>query len=148
MRWLPNLKKNLPQRCQNKWDIFSNVCGLIRKPELYWNRVNLSVKNVPKNNVGIRRWHLKFRYSEEGTNLKKSSTYSVASNVKWKITFNFVAFSVYLNFKNNQQNWGGISTVPTCSAGPGISLIWEFVNSKYFGLVRCYEGKMWLPLRQ
>ena len=30
--------------------------------------------------------------------MKKSSTYSVASNVKWKIFSNFVAFSEYLNF--------------------------------------------------
>ena len=44
MKWPPNLK---------------NVCGLIRKPELQWNRVNLSVKNVFINNVGIRSCYLK-----------------------------------------------------------------------------------------
>ena len=46
---------------------------------------------------------LKFGRSENGTkfeiNLPLSNRhYSVASNVKWKIFSNFVAFSEYLNF--------------------------------------------------
>ena len=55
----------------------------------------------------VATWlHLKFRYSEKGTNLKKSSTYNLTllSSVKcykWKIFSNFVAFSEYLNFNRD-----------------------------------------------
>ena len=58
---------------------------------------------------------LKFRYSEKATKFEKifylkfDVKYWVASNFKWKIFSNFVAFSEYPNF--TKQNWAHLSNI-------------------------------------
>ena len=42
--------------------------------------------------------NVKFGYSENATKLQKKNFHWVASNLKWKIFSNIVAFSEYLNF--------------------------------------------------
>ena len=75
-------------KCQNKWDIFSNFCGLFRKPGLYRNSVP-----VVKNSKSISKNEKVQRHLSKMI-MKKNQKYQEYTNSRDKLRHEIVRFNL------------------------------------------------------
>ena len=111
-----NLVKNYFAKCFTwiDWSVPENDFEIVWESACFYELIKLSINIIADfDQIQVL---LKFEYSEKATKLKKNLPHKiwrswVASNFKWTIFSNFVAFSEYPNFTLNQTGGNSLWTL-------------------------------------